>query len=127
MPVLLRRLALVVGIQALCVPLALWPGVAFARQLHVRDSRPSAEAIIHGRHAEYVIYFDGPVDHAASRLQITQGDRTVMPLHPLLDSGINVLFASGEAPPVGRYVLHWEARSMDGDSSAGDIPFSVAP
>lgn len=127
MPHLMRRWALACGIWASFAPLALWPGFAAARQLCVRESRPAAEAIIRGRHAEYVIYFDGPVDHAASRLQITQAGRLVQVLNPLLDSAIDVLFASGEAPPAGRYRLHWEARSIEGDVSLGDIPFSVAP
>ena len=93
----------------------------------MRGTRPEADAIIHGRHAEYIIYFDGPVDHAASRLQITQTGRLLQVLNPLLDSAIDVLFASGEAPPEGRYLLHWEARSIEGEASAGDIPFTVAP
>lgn len=112
---------------ALVGALGLWPCAATARSLHVRESRPAAEAIIHGRHAEYVIYFDGPVDHAASRLQITQSGRMVQALVPRLNSGVDVLFADGEAPPAGRYLLHWEAKSADGDVSTGDIPFSVAP
>lgn len=126
MPATAWRLLLTWGIQALFVLVALWSGPAIARQLHVRESQPGAEAIVRGRHVEYVIYFDGPVDHAASRLRITQADRLVQVLNPLLDSATDVLFASGEAPPAGRYFLHWEARSMDGDASAGDIPFSVA-
>ena len=107
--------------------LVLWPCFAMARPLHVRESRPAAEAIIRGRHAEYVIYFDGPVDHAASRLQITQSGRLVQALVPRMDSAVDVLFADGEAPPAGRYLLHWEVRSADGDLSTGDIPFGVAP
>jgi methionine-rich copper-binding protein CopC len=118
---------LVCGIRLLLVPLALWPALTAARQLHVRESQPAAEAVIHGRHAQYVIYFDGPVDHAASRLQITQAGRLVQTLNPLLDSAVDVLFASGESPPGGRYSLHWEAQSTEGDVSVGDIPFSVAP
>jgi methionine-rich copper-binding protein CopC len=127
MPVSVRRWLAVCGIRGLFVPLALWSGLAAARQLHVRESKPSAEAIIHGGHAEYAIYFDDPVDHAASRLQVTQAGRVVQALSPLLDSAVDVLFASAEAPPAGRYLLHWEARSMEGETSAGDIPFSVAP
>jgi methionine-rich copper-binding protein CopC len=91
------------------------------------ESRPAAETIIQGRHAEYVIRFNGPVDHAASRMQITQSGRVVQTLTPLLDSAVDVLFASGQAPPPGSYLLHWEARSMDGDVTKGDIPFRVAP
>jgi methionine-rich copper-binding protein CopC len=105
-----------------------WLCSADADQLHVRESNPAAEAIIHGRHAEYVVRFDGPVDHAASHIQITQSGRVVQTLSPLLDSAVDVLFASGEAPPAGHYLLHWETRSpLDGEVSRGDIPFSVAP
>jgi methionine-rich copper-binding protein CopC len=106
---------------------ALWPGLSAARSVHVRESRPVAETVIRGRHAEYVIRFDGPVDHAASRMQITQSGRVIQSLTPLMDSAVDVLFASGETPPPGRYALHWEAKSADGDFSNGDIPFDVAP
>lgn len=101
---------------------------ALAESPQVRESSPAAEEIIHGRHAEYVIRFDGPVDHAASRLEITQSGRLVQSLRFLLDSAPEVLFASGEAPAPGHYLLHWQARSSaDGTVSNGDIPFSVAP
>jgi methionine-rich copper-binding protein CopC len=104
------------------------PAVADARALHVRESTPAAEAIITGRHAEYVIRFDGLVDHRASRMQIMQSGRVVQTLVPLGDSAPDVLFASGEAPRPGKYVLRWRAISAgDGVASNGDIRFSVAP
>jgi methionine-rich copper-binding protein CopC len=102
--------------------------VAVAGSLHMRDTMPAADAIVHGRHAEYIIRFDGPVDHIASHIEITQSDRIVQSLTPLGDSAVDVLFASGEAPPPGRYLLRWQARSaVDGTVSNGSIPFSVAP
>jgi methionine-rich copper-binding protein CopC len=113
---------------AVLVAAGLWTGVAVADPLHVRESTPAAEAIIHGRHAEYAIRFDGPVDHAASRIDIVQSGRVIQSLAPLIDSAPEVLFASGETPAPGRYVLRWHARSpAGGDVSNGDIPFSVAP
>ena len=127
MPNPARRWILVCGIGALFAPLASRLRPAAARQLRMRESRPAAGAIIRGRRAEYVVYFDGPVDHASSRLHITQAGRLVQRLNPLLDSASDVLFASGETPPPGSYLLHWEARSMDGEIAAGDIPFDVAP
>jgi methionine-rich copper-binding protein CopC len=106
----------------------LWSGVAIAGSLHVRDSQPSAKAIVAGRHTEYVVHFDGLVDHAASRMEIVQSGRVVQTLTPLGDSAPDVLFASGETPSPGHYLLHWQARSIDdGVVSNGDIPFSVAP
>lgn len=102
--------------------------VAVAGSPHMRDTMPAADAIVHGRHAEYIIRFDGPVDHIASHIEITQSDRIVQSLTPLGDSAVDVLFASGEAPPPGRYLLRWQARSVvDGTVSNGSIPFSVAP
>ena len=115
------------GIQCAVAALMLWPCIAAARPMQMRELRPAAGTIIHGHHAEYFIRFDGPVDHAASRVQITQSGHVVQTLHPRLDSAVDVLFASGETPSPGRYMLHWEARSMDGDVSKGDIPFDVAP
>jgi hypothetical protein len=102
-------------------------GVANARQMHVLNSTPDAEAIMHGRNMQYVVRFDGPVDHVHSHLEIVRDGRLIEILHPLLDSAPNVIFATSTAPEVGRYVLHWSVRSMrDGDSSEGMIPFSVA-
>ena len=114
-------------IQFAVAALMLWPCIAAARPMQMRKSRPAAGTIIHGHHAEYFIRFDGPVDHAASRMQITQSGHVVQTLRPRLDSAVDVLFASGGTPSPGRYLLHWEARSMDGDDSTGDIPFDVAP
>jgi methionine-rich copper-binding protein CopC len=103
------------------------PAVADARALHVQDSTPAAQAIIAGRHAEYVIHFDGLVDHRASRMEIIQSGRVVQTLVPLDDSAPDVLFASGETPRPGKYVLRWRAIcSDDGVASNGEIPFSVA-
>ena len=114
-----------VGLRLLwLVAAAVFPSVAAqADPHHVRSSSPAAEAIIHGRHAEYVTRFDGPVYHQASRLQIMQSGRVVQSLTPLWDSAPDVLFAGAEVPAPGRYLLHWAARS----SSSGDIPFSVLP
>jgi methionine-rich copper-binding protein CopC len=102
-------------------------GVADAGPLHVLESSPAAETMINGRHAEYVIRFDKPVDHYASRMEIVQSGRVVQTLTPRYDSAPDVLFASGETPAPGDYTLRWQARSPeDGVTSEGDIPFSVA-
>jgi methionine-rich copper-binding protein CopC len=103
------------------------PCFANARPLHMRESRPDADAIIQGRHAEYVIRFDGPVDHTASRMRIMQSDQVIQILTPRVDSAVDVLFADGIAPPPGRYLLRWEAYSIDGETTTGDIPFNVQP
>ena len=103
-------------------------GPANARPLHVRDSTPAAEAIVDGRNTQYVVRLDGWIDHAASRMDITQNGKVVEPLVPTQDSEPDVLAASAPVLAPGRYQLHWHARSIpDGDFSDGFIPFTVAP
>lgn len=110
------------------IPLAplLTCGPAAANPPQLRDSSPAAEAILDGRNQQYVVRFDAPIDHLASRLEVTQDGNVVQSLHPLLDSAPTVLFASGKALPPGRYTLHWHVgAALGGDVSDGDIPFSV--
>ena len=100
---------------------------AMADAIQVRASTPTSGAVLTGPHAEYVIRFDRPVDHASSRIYVMQSGHLVQSLVPRGDSAPEVLFAGGEMPSAGEYQLHWEARSP-GDSvvSSGIIPFSVS-
>ena len=102
--------------------LILTGGVAAAIEPQGRESSPAAEVIMNGRNLEFALRFDGPVDHAAARLEIMQGGNVVRTLRPRLDSAPTVLFASGEGLPPGRYTLRWH---IGGDVSDGEIPFSV--
>lgn len=103
-----------------CIPVRASP-------VEVRDSQPSANAIIKREHAEYVVRFNGPIDHFASTLEIVQDGRLVRNLPVLRDSAVDVLFASGVALPPGRYTLRWKAVSAQGDVSEGLVPFKVEP
>lgn len=71
---------------------------ALAHPMHVLASTPAAEAIMHGRNAQYDVRYDGPVDHEQSRLEILRDGHVVQHLTPLLDSATDVLFASAPAP-----------------------------
>jgi methionine-rich copper-binding protein CopC len=117
--------SLTLAVLSLALATVLSP--ATAQPLHMQQSTPAAESIIHGDHAQYVIRFDGPVNHFASRLQIMQGNHVIEALRPLADSAVDVLFASGPVPPAGRYALHWEAVAADGEITTGDIRFTVQP
>jgi hypothetical protein len=91
---------------AMLVPLLLSTAPASARPIHVLASTPAAETIMRGEHAEYVVRFDGPVDHAQSRIEILRDGHLVESLHPLLDSAPDILFASSRLPASGHYTLH---------------------
>jgi hypothetical protein len=73
-------------------------GLGDARPLNVRDSSPKAEATVDGRKAQYVIRFDGWVDHGASQVDITENGKVIEPLVPTRDSEPDV------SPP---RPLHW--------------------
>jgi hypothetical protein len=112
---------------AILVLLLMSTEAAPARPMHVLASTPAAETIMRGDHAEYVVRFDGPVDHAQSRIDILRDGHLVESLHPRLDSAPDVLFASSPMPAPGRYELHWIVKSVpDEDASDGMIAFSVA-
>ena len=103
------------------VALALTGGIAAASPPQLRDSRPAAEEFVDGRNQQYVVRFDAPIDHAASRMEVRQSGYVVQSLHPLFDSAPTVLFASGTALPPGRYTLHWHVGSAFG----GDVAVSL--
>jgi|HubBroStandDraft_5_1064220.scaffolds.fasta_scaffold1007531_1 methionine-rich copper-binding protein CopC len=100
---------------------------AAAKTMHMQTSSPVADAIIHGDHSEYVVRFDGPIDHAGSRLEITQNGKLVRTLTPSLASAPDVLYGQAMTLSPGHYQLHWQAKSTpDGEVSSGEIPFTVA-
>jgi hypothetical protein len=65
------------GSAILALALLLAPHMTDARAVNMVESKPQAETTIDGDHAEYVVRFDGPVNHYASRLEIVQDGRVV--------------------------------------------------
>ena len=99
---------------------------ATARSLAVVRSAPVAEAVVDGRNAEFSVHFDGLVDHRGSRLWIARDGQLVENLPVLVDAAPEVLFGTAPQLPVGRYELHWAAKSVpDGDVTEGAIGFTV--
>ncbi len=108
--------------------LAVTGGSAFAGAPQVVQSTPAAEAILDGRNLEFVVRFDGPVDHLAARLEVMQDGKSVLSLRPLMDSAPDVLFASAPALAAGRYTLRWHVgAAFGGEAADGEVPFSIRP
>jgi hypothetical protein len=106
----------------LSAPLSAW-----SRPVNMMDGFPAAQVIVGHTNAQYVVRFDGPVDHHASRLTITQRDRMVESLTPRLDAAPEVLLAFEPRLPAGEDESHWSAKAMpDGDFSDGSIRFTIA-
>lgn len=117
------------GLQVAGAAIALWLVVlnsAEARPLHVIGSPAAPKIYLAGPNAQYVVRFDGPVDHRSSVLFITRGSTVVETLPPSHDTEANVLAAAAPRLPAGDYVLHWVVRSFpDGEETAGSSGFTV--
>jgi methionine-rich copper-binding protein CopC len=101
-------------------------GLAEGRALHVRSSVPAAETIVDGRNTQYVLQFDGQIDHRTSSMEIISNGKVVQALVSLRGSEPTTLVASAPTVPPGRYQLHWRATSVpDGDVSEGFVPFTI--
>ena len=99
---------------------------SWARAMKLMNSYPAIDEIMNGSAFSFALHFDGPVDHARSRLILVtpDGNRTI---HPRLSSQPNTLYGTvGELPP-GDYELQWNALAMDGEVTTGSIPFHVKP
>jgi len=113
-------------IVALTFALASLPSAeSWARSMSVVESYPMVNQIMVGKADAFTIRFDGPVNHASSRLTLVtpRGSRS---LHARLDSEPNTLFTNVGALPPGSYELRWEAKALDGEVTKGIIPFTVA-
>jgi methionine-rich copper-binding protein CopC len=110
---------------AVMVLAGVWVPPCWARPMTVVDSFPMINQIMTGSATSFAIRFDGPIDHAGSRLTLVtpKGTRS---LRARLDSQPNTLFSAVGALPVGSYELRWEARAMDGEVTKGTIPFKVS-
>lgn len=101
-------------------------GPAGAATMRVMESRPSAQAVMDGTETQFFVRFNGPVDHAASRLSVVQDGHVVQTLHPRLNSQPNVLYSGVRRLAPGVYALRWMTRSMqDHGASQGEIAFTV--
>jgi methionine-rich copper-binding protein CopC len=101
-------------------------GLSEARPLHVLSSVPAAGTIIDGRNTQYVLQFDGQLDHRTSGMEVISNGKVVEALASLRGSEPSTLVASGPTLPPGRYQLHWRAKSVpDGEVSEGFVSFTI--
>ena len=100
-----------------------WSG-CWARSMTVVESYPMVNQIMEGKADAFSIRFDGPINHASSRMTLVT-PKGIRPLHARLDSEPNTLFTNVGALPPGSYELRWEAQAKDGEVTKGIIPFTV--
>ncbi len=98
-----------------------------AEPMRVLEVSPAARTVMDGNRQEFVVRFDAPVDHGASRLVILRRDgELVRTLAPRLGASPDTLYAIAGGLAPGAYRLRWEARSRrDGTLTEGTLDFQV--
>jgi methionine-rich copper-binding protein CopC len=114
----MMTLAILLGTCTVATPIR-------AKPMTVVGSFPMVNQIMEGSATSFSIRFDGPVAHGSAHLTLVtpSGNRS---LRARLGSEPNTLFTAVGTLPPGAYELRWEVQAMDGQRSAGAIPFKVA-
>ncbi|HTZ89702.1 MAG TPA: copper resistance CopC family protein [Alloacidobacterium sp.] len=95
---------------------------AFAHA-HLSSSNPQANSTVHGPAVAIDLKFDSRVDSARSHLDL------VMPNGKIESLKITALsdaeLGSHATLTPGKYAIRWQALSVDGHITRGEIPFTV--
>jgi methionine-rich copper-binding protein CopC len=96
---------------------------AFAHAV-LTSSRPAQGASVPAGDIAIALHYNSRIDQGRSRLALArQGDKeTVLPISK--DEAPDTLASSAHLAP-GAYVLHWQALSVDGHVTRGEIAFTV--
>jgi copper resistance protein C len=96
--------------------------LAFAHA-HLLSSTPQADETVNGPAVAIDLKFNSRVDSARSHLDLVMPDGKIQPL-AISAPGDAELGAQTKLAP-GKYTIHWQALSIDGHITRGEIPFIV--
>jgi methionine-rich copper-binding protein CopC len=111
----------------LVVLLAAAPRAALAYPVVV-ESAPTANAKVAGPDLDITLRFSGRIDHRRSSVTLSRigalphDKPAALPLRP---TAPDLLKAQVSGLASGGYSLHWQAVSLDGHVTSGNIPFTV--
>jgi methionine-rich copper-binding protein CopC len=115
------------GIIAAALLVLVGVGPLAAADVTVLKSKPAANAKIAGPNVAVDIQFSAQVDHTGSRLTLATPDNKFIPLDIAADAAPDHLAASAQGLTAGAYRLRWHAVGDDGNTTHGEIPFTVGP
>lgn len=87
------------------------------------SSTPTAGGTTHGPSVAIALKFDSRVDGARSHLALMMPNGKIKPLK-IVSAGASELDAHSKLAP-GKYTIRWQALSVDGHITRGEIPFVV--
>lgn len=96
--------------------------LAFAHA-HLMSSSPQADAVVHGPSVSIDLRFNSRVDSTRSHLDLVQPDGKIRPLTVSAPSDAEMASQARLVP--GKYIIRWQALSVDGHITRGEVPFTV--
>ena len=118
------RLAFVALLAMPAAVISLTNGIARAHAIVVA-AHPAVDSTVAPGELQIRLDFNSRVDRRRSRLSLRQPDGTelVVALEPEGPPG--VLAGRAQVRQTGRWTLHWQALSLDGHLTRGEVSFSV--
>ena len=116
----MKKVAVAALVCACCVFGSSPAAFAHARLV---SSTPAAGATANGPSVAITLKFDSRVDGARSRLALMMPNGNIKPLKIISDDASELDSHSTLSP--GKYTIRWQALSVDGHITRGEIPFVV--
>ena len=114
--------AVLLGVPVAAV--ALTPGIARAHAIVVA-AQPAMKSTVAPGELEVKLEFNSRVDSKRSRLILQRPDGTEMAVVLAPDGPSGVLAGHALVAEEGRWTLRWQALSLDGHITRGEVSFSV--
>lgn len=108
----------------LCVAALVAAGPLAFAHAHLVSSKPSAGSTVSGPVVTMNLKYDSRVDSRRSHLALELPDGKINPLAAKADGPVEMTARARLTP--GKYILLWQALSIDGHITRGEIPFTVA-
>jgi methionine-rich copper-binding protein CopC len=103
----------------------LTPGIADAHAVVVA-AQPAVNSIVPPGEIEIRLDFNSRIDSKRSRLRLRRPDGVEVAVALAPDTAPGVLAGLAQVTETGRWTLHWQALSLDGHITRGEVSFSVS-
>jgi methionine-rich copper-binding protein CopC len=118
-----RAFAALLGLAV--VGIALTPGIAGAHAVVVA-AQPAVNSIVAPGELEIRLDFNSRIDSKRSRLRLRRPDGAEVAIVLAPDAPPGVLAGLAQVTETGRWTLRWQALSLDGHITRGEVSFSVS-
>jgi len=93
----------------------------------ILSSKPAANSQVAQGPVDILLQFNSRIDIDHSRVSLVDPAGKVMALAAVEGSAPGSLTASGKTDAPGKWIIRWQALSLDGHITRGEIPFQVTP